>query len=261
MHERPMVSLLGDHVSDIIRVEGIYERPVLELLRDCLFDRNKVAAQVAIDVGANIGNHSLFFSDIFARVIAFEPNPLARSLLNINLDMNEVSNVEVRPVGLSDRAGKADLNFDHKNIGAATTRTASGQNRQAEIELVVGDKAIDGSEPIGFIKIDVEGAEEAVLRGLERTIRSHRPLIMIEQWTDVIDASAGTSPSVSFLRELGYEAWEPRLAGLFAGKLGKLVSLALGRADYNLNRVERLEKREYPALIFTPSGYRFARPV
>jgi FkbM family methyltransferase len=258
--ERPMVSVIGDHVSDIIRAERLYERDILEFLRDRVFDGRKAAGQIAMDVGANIGNHSLFLSDIFARVVAFEPNALTRSLLHTNLEMNDIENVDVRAVGLSDRTGIATLQFDPLNLGAASAShvVAKGAGkRQSAIELMVGDDAVDPSEAVGFVKIDVEGAEEAVLKGLEQTLRTHAPVVMIEQWPDVIDKASGTSPSTLFLHELGYSGWEIQRAPLFRGQLGKIPTLLLGHVDYSLRPVSRLRKREYPALIFTPPDYEF----
>jgi FkbM family methyltransferase len=258
--ERPMVSIIGDYVSDYIRAEQIYERDILEFVRDRVLDAAKAARQVALDVGANIGNHSLFLSDIFERVIAFEPNPLARSLLQINLELNRITNVEVKPVGLSDRNGTATLEFDPINLGGASTSGLAKKPtvaRRSTIELVVGDEAVDPQVPVGFIKVDVEGAEEAVLRGLEQTLRAREPIVMMEQWAEVIDPASGTSPSFSFLRDLGYSAWEVQRAPLFRGKFGKVPTLLLGFADYSLIPVPRLKQRQYPALIFTPPSYEF----
>lgn len=260
--ERPMVSIIGDFVSDEIRAEQIYERDTLEFLRDRVLDLTSAAQSAAIDVGANIGNHSLFLSDLFGQVLAFEPNPLARALLRLNVEMNGITNVEVRPVGLSDRNGTATLEFDPLNLGAASTRELRAMRsiaRRSTIDLMIGDEAVDAALKIGFIKIDVEGAEEAVLRGLEQTLRTHAPVVMMEQWPEVIDR-AGTSPSVSFLRELGYSMREIQRAPLFRGQLGKIPSLLLGHIDYSLQPISRLENREYPALIFTPPSYVFPQP-
>jgi FkbM family methyltransferase len=261
--ERPMVGILGDEVSDLIRAEQIYERDILELLRDRVFDSARTERQTALDVGANIGNHSIFLSDIFARVIAFEPNALTRSLLQTNLELNDVGNVEVRATGLSDHQGAATLEFDPLNLGAASSSGLGRKGpagRESTIELLVGDEAIDKSEPVGFIKVDIEGVEEAALRGLEQTLRTHTPVVMIEQWPDVIDALNGTSPSFSFLRELGYSCCEIKRAPLFRGQLGKIPALLLGKIDYSLQPVSKLERREYPALIFTPPSYVFPPP-
>ena len=262
--DRPMAAIIGDQISDSVRARGLYERDYLELVRDVVLAGEECKQQVAIDVGANIGNHALFFSDIFARVIAFEPNPLARELLRLNVSLNEVSNVEIRSEGLSDHSTTASLTFQPSNLGAARLSKASvdgsGPRRQVPIELATGDEIVDHSEPVGFIKVDVEGVEEAVLRGLRHTIQTHMPVIMLEQLSDVINAEAGDSPAAHFLRNLGYEAWEIRAAGPFKGKTGKLLSAILGRADYVLDPVHRMRKRDYPALIFTPPSYVFPQP-
>jgi len=254
-----MVSIIGDEVSDVIRAEKVYEREVLEFVRDRILDKVKCRSQAAIDVGANIGNHSLFLSDLFARVIAFEPNPLARSLLELNIGLNNVANIDVRAVGLSDQAGNTTLRFDPINLGRATSSESgdlSSVARQTTIDLVVGDDSLRQVERIGFIKLDIEGAEDSALRGLEQTLRMHSPIVMIEQWPDVIDQN-GMSPSFSFLRNLEYSAWEIERTALFRGQVGKIPMLLLGRADYALRPLDRLQIREHPALIFTPRGYEF----
>jgi FkbM family methyltransferase len=249
-----IAGIIGDHICDAIRAHDKYERVFLEFIRDGLFERNACREKIALDVGANIGNHSLFLSDLFKRVIAFEPNPVARTLLRLNIEMNGIENVDVRSVGLADKAATATLAFDYENLGAATA-FGPGKDleiQRSQIELVVGDDVLNHSEPIGFIKIDVEGAEEAVLAGLRNTISSHRPVVMLEQWEEAIDALSGSSPSSTFLSELGYSAWELRPKPLFRGQLGKLTSLVLGRTDYRLEPVQRLDKRDYRALFFFP---------
>jgi FkbM family methyltransferase len=257
-HERPMVSIIGDHVSDVIRAEQVYERDILEFLRDRVLDRTKIGGQVALDVGANIGNHSLFFSDLFERVIAFEPNAITRALLKMNLDLNAADNVEVQPIGLSDGEGTATLQFDPINIGAASTSGVAriqGRTRQSVIELRAGDSVVKSTEPVGLIKVDVEGAEEAVLKGLNGVLQAHLPVVMLEQWPEVIDAESGSSPVVSYMRSLGYSVWEIERTRTFRGALGKIATLLLGHVDYQLTPISRLDQREYPALIFAPPSY------
>jgi FkbM family methyltransferase len=250
---RPLVSIVGDHISDRIRVEGIYERELLELLRDCILSRADCRQKVAIDVGANIGNHTLFFSDLFAQVVAIEPNPLTRRMLQLNLEMNGVENVEVQTVALSDHVGRASLAFNKRNLGAASTNGGDPElNETTEVELATGDDVVSSFEPIALIKIDVEGGEEAVLKGLEKTIKSNRPILMIEQLEDAIDEESGSSPSFAFLTGLGYTAIDIGLPRSKKTRLREIVSLLLGRTTYDLRPVKRLEKRNYSALVFLP---------
>jgi FkbM family methyltransferase len=255
--ERVIVSIIGDFVSDEVRAEGLYERDILLFLRERVLNKSRAADEAALDVGANIGNHSMFLADVFKRVIAFEPNPLARSLLVTNLELNGVGNVEVHALGLSDHSANAELRFDPVNLGAARLNVDKAPSaRRAEIELMIGDEAVERDVRVGFIKVDVEGAEDAVLRGLKQTLCTHKPIVMLEQLPDAIDESGG-SRSLTLLRELGYSVWEIQKARLFRGQLGKIPTLLLGRIDQYLTPVTRLHKREYPALICTPEGFEF----
>lgn len=254
---KPMVSITGDVISDVIRAEGLFERESLKLLRDCFLDGELCKNQVALDVGANIGNHTLFFADLFQKVIAFEPNPIARAMLEINLELNRATNVEIQSAGLSDRAGRVALSFDTQNLGA--TRSVANPDEahdSRQIELAVGDQIVTGDQHIGLIKIDVEGAEDAVLRGLQGTIEKHEPLIAVEQLKETIDPVSGTSPAFAFLRDRGFTAWDYQPVRL--GKpLGRLISLIEGHSKFRVHPVDRLESRDYYALIFTPPSYVF----
>ena len=76
-------------------------------------------------------------------------------------------------------------------------------------------------------------------------------------WADAIDEVEGISPSFSFLGAMGYSAWELVSREMLGGKLGKIRSVLLGYADYQLKSVKRLEKRDYRVLFFTPASYVF----
>jgi FkbM family methyltransferase len=251
--DRPMVAIVGDHIGDCVRAEGLYERKSLEILKDWILASERFRELVAIDVGANIGNHTIAIADQFAQVIAFEPNPLARRLLEINLDMNGIENVQVRPYGLSNKRQRTPLHFDEANLGAATTIGVSPSTSTiVEIELNVGDDEIPEATPVGFIKVDVEGAEEYVLHGLQKTIGQHRPVLLVEQLADVIDAH-GTSPCFDLLTNMGYVAFDIGGDRTWKGRLAALAALVLGRERYRLRPITRLDKRDYLSLAFLPA--------
>ncbi len=133
-----------------------------------------------VDIGANVGNHSLFaglFLDA-GRIIPFEPNPLAYRLLILNLVMNDLhSRVVFDHVGVGasdlDRVGFA-MTEREKNLGAAKMVAGAGT-----ISTVRPDDVLQGERP-DFIKIDVEGMEMDVLRGLQKTIARVRPVLLVE---------------------------------------------------------------------------------
>ena len=69
----------------------------------------------ALDIGANIGNHTIFFAEIFAKVIAFEPNPKTHSVLIINT--NNLNNVVCLMVGASSRKTTLNFSVNELNMG------------------------------------------------------------------------------------------------------------------------------------------------
>ena len=66
-----MVVFADDYVSNKVLSHGIYERPQLELILEWLKTKNNIFNKTIIDIGANIGNHSLFFSNYFSKCISF----------------------------------------------------------------------------------------------------------------------------------------------------------------------------------------------
>ena len=129
-----------------------------------------------LDVGANVGNHALYAALVLGadKVIACEPQEEAARILETNAALNRVADrIELHRVGLSDSTGNAGLQLQSNNLGATRLTVGAGG-----IELVTGDTLV-GAQPIGFIKIDTEGFELPVLRGLAGTIaRDHPPLFV-----------------------------------------------------------------------------------
>jgi FkbM family methyltransferase len=140
---------------------------------------------VFVDVGANVGNHSIYVAKLLhaPAVIAFEPVPLCAEILAINIALNHCQDVvELRRVGLSDRPGKADASGEPYNLGATRLETAA----DGPIGLVKGDDLL-ASTSVGFIKIDTEGFELKVLEGLRSTIARCRPPLFVEVENDNIE--------------------------------------------------------------------------
>ncbi len=133
-----------------------------------------------IDIGANVGNHSVY-AGLFCgaeRIIPFEPNPLAYRLFMLNVVLNGLSDkvvVDYIGVGASDipRASFA-MTDRRKNLGAARMVAGEGDIQTVRPDDVLRDETPD------FIKIDVEGMEMEVLRGLQKTIRRCRPILLVE---------------------------------------------------------------------------------
>jgi FkbM family methyltransferase len=253
----PMAGVIGDHISDKIRVYGRYEVDELEALDSLVLSRFAGRTRCCVDIGANIGNHCLHFSRRFDKVIAFEPNPLAADLLRWNLRANDCTNVTVHPVGLAEIPSTATLAIVDRNLGAshlgARPGPESAGEARVEVQLARGDDLLLQEELIDLVKIDVEGFEHEVLRGLRKTLARHRPIVLAEVLPSRIDPASGTTPVASLLDELGYVPFEMVWRRRSRMKLLDFLLSALhGTRVRVLRPIRRFANRSYPMVVFIP---------
>ncbi|WP_394270773.1 FkbM family methyltransferase [Qipengyuania sp.] len=195
-----MAVYANDYIGHQINLFGIYEKEELEALARFL---QPVAAELktstCLDIGANIGNHSVFFAGLFGRVHSFEPNPSNFRLLQFNAGYHD--NIVPHDLALGEESGGFYMREYVDNFGRSEI-----VDDPAEGDVLIAVKTLDqfdlGEERVAFIKIDVEGMEPKVLRGAEQTIARHQPIIAMEQHRD--DFRGGGSASVAWLTERGY---------------------------------------------------------
>ena len=201
VHHRTMVGFSYDAILHKINVDGLYEVDELEALSKIL-GLSAMRNSIALDIGANIGNHSIYFSRFFSKVIAFEPNPKTYRLLDINTE--DISNIEVKKVGLSDKKDILNFRIDKTNWGASRI-TGEDLSHDASSFINVHVESLDDvlSDQISRIelmKIDVEGHELRVLQGAKNTIEQHKPIILFEE----AYIHEGSSEVIDLLRTYGY---------------------------------------------------------
>src|SRR5687767_12327641 len=152
---------------------GWYEREVQQALLSVLR-----RGAVLYDVGANAGFFTLLAAQLVGpkgRVIAFEPEPVNLEKLRYHVTRNSAANVTVLGAAVSDREGIAMLG----GTGAAASlgSDVGVQVTTVTIDGLVGDGKIP---PPDVVKIDVEGWEFPVLNGMNHTLKTFRPVLLIE---------------------------------------------------------------------------------
>jgi len=160
---------------------------------------------VFYDVGANVGLYTCFVGQRSRQSVAFEPHPVNRDRLEENLELNDISDVNVREEALSDFSGTAQLAIGGSDVageGAHTLSTGSDTNT-ISVSTIRGDDLGNIPEP-DVMKIDVEGAELSVLRGMRETLDECR-IIYCETHSDKL-ANRGESHQavVDELTEAGF---------------------------------------------------------
>jgi FkbM family methyltransferase len=208
---RPIFCVPGDHIGDSIFIDGLYEGALLQSAFSTLLAgrAQQFAGSACLDIGANIGNHSVFFADRFARVIAVEPNPIFCLAFRATVALNKLINVELLECGFGAEAGKlAYRQAGAANLGASHFIGTAADEAAAKdcplLEIRIGDDVVESLDipRLGLIKIDVEGLELAVLTGLRRTLRSQDPVVMFEAHPEVDRTQA--EATLEFLRSLGF---------------------------------------------------------
>ena len=139
-------------------------------------------AKCIVDVGANIGNHSVYLAAFTecVSIVPVEPNPMMAPVLKANLAMNCAGKVcwDHIGIGLGKSRATASIDItDPMNLGA--TRLSMKGGGGGSIEVHTGDERFAGLK-VDLIKIDVEGMELDVLTGLEGTIARCRPALFVE---------------------------------------------------------------------------------
>ncbi len=137
--------------------------------------------RAAVDAGANRGVWSYLLSPLVPRVFAYEPNPKLFAVLKAGAR----SNVECFPYGLSDSDGAAELMIPghdgrYSNQGATLNPAKIGGAAHAVTRIETRKLDSLNLPPVGFIKIDVEGHEMAVLRGAKALIARDKPRLIVE---------------------------------------------------------------------------------
>lgn len=191
-----------DHIGGVLCTGVPYELELLERTAAFLSP-----GAVVVDVGANIGNHAVFWAlAAGAKVIALEPNPEAFEYLKANISVNGLErSIEAHQLAAGAHAGSAGvLDRAAGNLGQTSLRYGSGP-----IDVTTLDQLL-GSTRVGLVKVDVEGAESAVLAGAPEVLQRDRPAVVCEAADQDCVATVD-----SLLAPLGYSraaenlAWTP----------------------------------------------------
>lgn len=171
------------------------------------FMKAAAGKKVLWDIGALHGFFSLAFTLAREerRALAFEPNPDSRAILKEFLDCNPGAKVEVFDCAIGLPAEVVTFQKGFHFIAAAGLETRP-TDEFVQLETASIDQLIERNfEPPDIVKIDVEGHEFEVLRGAEKFLRSHKPLLSLEVHPGPL-LHRGVSPVAiaAYLEEAGY---------------------------------------------------------
>jgi FkbM family methyltransferase len=199
-------------------VHGRYEPGTTRLL-----ERVLKPGMIVLDVGAHVGYFALLAARLVGSegtVFAFEPDPSNFELLQKNIALNSYATVATFRKAVAECSGPMTLFLDAKgrdrNSLVSDGEPLSGQDT-VEVETVSLDEFLEGKniKTVDLLKIDAEGAECSILRGMRRSLHSGRVSKMIFEFTPAACEAAGVTPE-EFLGQLtdsGFDLYRIEMTG------------------------------------------------
>lgn len=257
-----LVMFSFDYIAQSISIDGRFESNELSLIEKMFKD--KLGEKLTLDIGANIGNHTVALSKFSKAVYSFEPNPIVFDVLRINT--KNLDNVEIFNFGASNADQSIIAKIPKSNCGGGTVSNEESAKTNQFYELSFNLKALDQldilkQQDVGLIKIDVEGHELQAFEGMASLLKQHKPVIVFEQNRGV---RHGTSPEIDFLKSLGYkhlyelqkiEKWitPQSLPKILTSFFNFIEVLILGEpsGELELNPIETLNQKSYDMLVIS----------
>ncbi len=184
------------------RWKAFADRHERELVRSLI----KPGARV-VDVGANIGVYSRFFSGLVGStgtVVALEPD--TENFGRLVQNVGSLSNVKAIHAAAGDCSGEVllfrsnEMNVDHRTFDSGDGRPS------VAVKMVALDDLFSSREPVDFLKVDVQGFELSVLKGAERLLTENQNIkILMEFWPyGLIKASVTPESLIDYVKSLGF---------------------------------------------------------
>lgn len=173
-------------VDNFIYENGIYEKDIIDIIKN-----NVNKESVFLDVGANIGQHSLIISHFCKKVIALEPLPTLANQFLGSIEKNNFKNIEIVRLGAGSETGETEVYVDVTQSGYTSIlshledmpnlrKDLTHQLEKHIIKIDTLDHILKDKERIDFIKMDIEGYEYYAFLGALKTLKKHKPKIILE---------------------------------------------------------------------------------
>lgn len=188
-----LLDLYDRGISRHLFIRGVHERDAAEAYREALAMANDETEgeTTVLDIGANIGYYVLEEADVLgdrARIIAFEPDPKNRRLLEQNVERNEYDDrVEISPLAVDKQSGERTFcRSTHSNWNRLEQGEKTGNVDELVERFTVETTSVDGflteahiePETVNAVRMDLEGHELNVLRGMTDVLSADGPLVL-----------------------------------------------------------------------------------
>jgi FkbM family methyltransferase len=201
-HPTRLRSYRKDHITRAFKRGHFYEDDFLDMIA-----KKYASSGTFVDVGAFVGNHSVFFAKhcLADQVVAFEPFPETFQLLRHNIKLNGLaSKIKAVNKGIGDQTSTLTMSIVSEGNRGMNRIDVGGKTR---VDVTTLDSELaNHTMPISFLKIDAEGFGANVIRGAKQILTEHKPVVAVELEPDVTVQPSPSDNIEQLLGELGYVA-------------------------------------------------------
>ena len=188
---------------------GTYEELEAKIMEEKIETGN-----IVVDIGANIGLHTLNMARIVGntgQVFAFEPDPSNFEILKKNVKINNYKNIILEQKAVGDKHGRVTLYQSDNPINHRIFPQTERATNQVQVELTNLDNYFDSDmiDKINFIKIDVEGMEFGVLKGMKNILKNNKKIKILFEFVpkDTIEAGFIPIELLDYLTSNGFKLY------------------------------------------------------
>jgi FkbM family methyltransferase len=195
------VLTVDEGISQELAIHRIHEPLATLLLQQYL-----KSGMTVIDVGSNIGYYALLESRLVepgGKVIAIEPIPRNLEQLRRNIHNNGRTNVDIHQLAIADRNGSSPMYLSPRSNWHGLLPTQSSRTCTVAVSTLDAFVSTLDVNSVDLIRMDVEGYEIEIIKGMRQTLDLYRPHLLIELHPDLVGPNA-TVEYLRTLKELGY---------------------------------------------------------
>jgi FkbM family methyltransferase len=189
-------------------IKGSYELDTVDFFKSVINE-----GDVCIDIGGHVGYTGLVMSKLTGdngTVIIFEPRPVNIQYIEKHIKRNEVNNVVLHKLGISDRSGKATFDV---TAGTGTGKITKTGELTIDIDTLDSVYNKENIASPNFIKMDIEGEEYKALLGAENILKKYKPILNISTHGKEVHKAC-----LELVRSIGYSDIESITGGFVAYK-------------------------------------------
>lgn len=190
------------YVDNYIYKYGIYEKNVIDSIR-----KELTLDTTMLDIGGNIGQHSLILAPYCKKIYAFEPIPEIYEEFSNSIKANDYKNIVLQNTAIGNKKEIKDFYFNASNTGSSSFIKNNSNAKLIQVKIDLLENILPKNQTFEVVKIDVEGYEAVVILSNREIFLRNRPIFFLEFSPNCINKESSYSAAdlVNFFFDNNFE--------------------------------------------------------